>query len=179
LKSSSDKLLWQQIQLGNADAFRSLYDSHIDDLIVFGQKLCKDNGLIQDTLQLLFLKLWENRSTLPAPKHIKAYLMRSLRNNLLRSIKQEQRISGIAIEDHLKEVPGVSPVINDKAEVHKVQRAMEQLPARQREILHLRFYQDIRNQEISEIMGISYQSVCNLLQRAIKQMQLLVPKDVD
>ncbi len=92
-------------------------------------------------------------------------------------MKKERIIRYIDVDHHLRDVLETSDA-DDQAQLQGLQLALQQLPARQREVLHLRYFQEIKNQEISEIMGISYQSVCNLLQRAIKQMRVLIQKDL-
>jgi len=169
-----DSLIWKQISQGDAQAFHSLYHTYFDDLYLFGQKLCANNDLVQDTLQKLFLYIWDTRSTMVAPKHTKAYLFRSFRNNLVREIKREQQISGLAIDQLPVDIPDAVPSEEHTEEHARLQAALSQLPAREREVLHLRFYQGIGNKEVSDIMGISYQSVSNLLQRAIKHLKTLI-----
>ncbi len=174
---SNDTLLWNKIRQGDVVAFKFLYEKYVDDLILYGQKLCADHPLIQDSIQQLFLYLWENRSRFLPPQNTKAYLIRSLRNNLLRSMKKERLFMDTDIERHWKEVDDVNANHEDEKQKHRLLKAIEQLPPREKEILHLRYYQNIRNQEISEIMGIGYQSVSNLLQRAVKRMGALISEE--
>ena len=48
---------------------------------------------------------------------------------------------------------------------------LNQLPDRQREIIHLRYFHNLKNEEIAEILEMNYQSVSNLLYRAIKNLK--------
>jgi len=172
----SDISIWNKIKNGDTQAFRILYERYIDDLLIFGQKLSQNNDLIQDTIQQLFISLWDNRLKITPPSHSKAYLMKSLRNNLIRAIKKEQKIVDIDIDHYLKNIPGISISNIDDDKIRQIQAAVQNLPKRQQEIIHLRFYQEIKNKEIADIMGISYQSVGNLLQRAIKHIKLQIEK---
>lgn len=54
----------------------------------------------------------------------------------------------------------------------KLRRAMEELPARQREIVYLRIYQELDYPEISEIMGINYQVARNLFYQSMKSLRV-------
>jgi RNA polymerase sigma factor (sigma-70 family) len=51
---------------------------------------------------------------------------------------------------------------------HRVAEALNQLPKRQREVIYLRYYQNLERDEIADIMGVNPQSVSNLLQAAFK-----------
>jgi DNA-directed RNA polymerase specialized sigma24 family protein len=45
------------------------------------------------------------------------------------------------------------------------------LPPRQREAIHLKFYQELSNQQIAEVMGVNYQSVINFIQKALQNLE--------
>jgi RNA polymerase sigma factor (sigma-70 family) len=53
----------------------------------------------------------------------------------------------------------------------KVSELLNELPKRQREVLYLRFYQNLERAEIADIMGINEQSVSNHLQAAFKNFK--------
>jgi RNA polymerase sigma-70 factor (ECF subfamily) len=48
--------------------------------------------------------------------------------------------------------------------------AINRLPARQREIIYLRYYQELTLPEIAQTLGISYQTVANHLQAAYRSL---------
>ena len=60
--------------------------------------------------------------------------------------------------------------VESETEQHRLDQLnfmMNMLPARQKEVLYLKFYQNLSNQEIAELLKVQYQSVSNLLQRAL------------
>ena len=56
----------------------------------------------------------------------------------------------------------------------KVLEAINQLPARQKEVIYLKIYKGLSYEEVSEIMQINYQVVRNLLCQALKTFRKLV-----
>src|SRR5207237_5208794 len=48
---------------------------------------------------------------------------------------------------------------------------LNSLPKRQREVLYLRFYEDLSLTEIAQLMDLSYQSVMNYTQRALSNIR--------
>ena len=60
----------------------------------------------------------------------------------------------------------------------KLQQALDHLSERQREIIHMKYYQQLEYEEISDIMDLNYQSARNLVNRALsvlrKEMLLIV-----
>jgi len=65
-------------------------------------------------------------------------------------------------------------MINDSLSEQKRQalkKAIGKLNANQREILYLKFYNNLSYQEISEILNISYQTVRNYMSQALKALK--------
>ena len=55
---------------------------------------------------------------------------------------------------------------------HKnISKLLNKLPKRQKEAIYLKYYSGLKAKEISEIMGINYQSVVNTLHKAIKNLK--------
>ncbi len=167
----ADKKLWHKVKNDDADAFKALYDQYFDDLLDFGLRLTNRQDLVQDAVQNLFTHLWDRRSKIKPPNHTKAYLLRSLRNNLLRDAKMEQKIKNLDSDQHLQDDSPHSASSLDKDQQDRMHALIESLSTREREVIHLKYYQGVKNTEISQIMGITYQSVANLLQRALKQIR--------
>ncbi len=177
MQDQSDTTLWDRIKDNDADAFKMLYEQHIDDLLKFGKSLTANRDLVQDAIQSLFTYLWDKRSSINPPTHLKAYLLRSLRNNLLRDVKKARKITDLCSEQQLQGEAGIPFTNDDEYQHHRMQIAIQRLSIREREVIHLKYYQEIRNREISDIMDISYQSVANLLQRALKQIKANLEAD--
>jgi RNA polymerase sigma-B factor len=56
---------------------------------------------------------------------------------------------------------------------HAVAPALERLPERERTILYLRFYEDLTQSEIAEIVGVSQMHVSRLLTRALEKIRVM------
>ena len=52
-----------------------------------------------------------------------------------------------------------------------ISKLLNKLPKRQKEAIYLKYYSGLKAKEISEIMGINYQSVVNNLHKAIKSLK--------
>ena len=171
---SKDHLLWQQLRLGNQVAFEAIYQRYAATLSFFGFKLTTHEEIINDAIQDIFINLWQKRSQLPLVKNIKAYLLKSLRNRILR-ILESRNLTGNG------EQP--SEAIQDSFENRIILKELEQetlsqlhacirsLPARQQEVINLRYFQNLKTEEIAEILEINYQSVSNLLYKGIKALK--------
>lgn len=142
--------------------FEETYLNYYPKLMVYGKTMTKDEALIEDVIQELFLNLWQKKDMLLIRSSLDAYLYRSLRNNLIRKLK-------IKTHHTLVAEPGtVESTAADQEKEEALEVLLDQLPPSQKEVLFLRYYQGRSYQEIAEILGIKYQVARNFAYRAIK-----------
>ena len=84
-ENSDDKIIWQQFLSGNVTAFEKLMSIHFRTLFHYGCKFSRDHEFVKDSIQDLFMHLWEKRERLNADAAVKPYLMASLRRLMHRS----------------------------------------------------------------------------------------------
>ena len=54
-------IVWESFKLGDKEAFAYLYNLYVEILFRYGTKLCKDEGLVKDSIQEVFLDLYMKR----------------------------------------------------------------------------------------------------------------------
>ena len=173
VKQKTDKELWDLLRKNNKTAFSLLYQRHIKALFNFGLKFTSNRDLIKDVLQELFTDFWNKRTSLAEVEHVKVYLIKSFRYQLLKAISNSNKSKIYRLEDLLKDVPENEILENEIAFERrlKLKEKLLHLPERQREVIHLKYFQNLKNEEIAEIINVNYQSVANLLHRAIKNLK--------
>lgn len=178
-----DLLLWNQFRSGNADAFDRLMQAHYQDLFNYGTRFTKDEELVKDCIQDLFLTLWMNRLTISETSFVKYYLLKSLRNNLTRAISRSRHFNHPG-EGHFENLFNGAPSLETGLirEEHladlakKMRKVLAGLTRRQQEVIYLRFYMDADVEEIAEIMSLNRQSVYNLLHDSLRKLRRVSPK---
>ncbi len=179
-----DKTIWQAFLSGDKTALTEVFMTNYDDLYRYGYKLIRDKNLVEDAIQDLFFRLWKNRSAIRQVDNPKPYLFKSLRNHIRDSISKIRPCVELCdiTEDHLNiEYSYEDFLVNDqitKSIRQKVVDALNKLPAKQREIIYLRYFEDIDFDTIARIMEIKVQSVRNSLHRgmiALRDLMLLQP----
>ncbi len=165
------------LQPGDEKAFQSLFREYYPQLFLYGFKIIPQKELLEDIIQELFTEIW-NRKSLPEVRSLKAYLIKSLQYKIYNKIRQ-QKLNGAIIEatpDLPFEITRETLIIQNEEDHEKmlrVEKMLAQLSSRQREIIYLRFYQDLNYEEISQVMKINYQASRNLLSQAIKILRQL------
>jgi RNA polymerase sigma factor (sigma-70 family) len=143
--------------------------------------LLLNHDLVQDSLQELFLKLYQRRATLTQPDDLKPYLMISFRNTLYTQQKKTHLNENEAMEETVGFLTDtVEDIYIDTEELQikqsQIVRLLDELSIRQREIVYYRYIQELSFDEICERMDLNYQSAQNLLQRSLKKMKLCYKK---
>ncbi|MGM9510553.1 RNA polymerase sigma factor [Larkinella sp. GY13] len=176
---SRDSQLWKDLVLGNEQALGSLMRIHYRSLLNYGQKFNRDEEFLKDCIQELFIEIWNRRQTLSSPDNVKAYLFSSLRRKIYREVHKlplfyhpesaDAEDSGLHVE--------FSPewwLIEEESlaeRTRKMGHLLNLLPKRQREVIYLKYYQELSRDEISQVMTISPQTVSNLIQLAFMNLR--------
>lgn len=175
-----DLLLWNKFRNGNADAFGELMRTHYQDLFNYGTRFTKDDRLVKDCIQDLFLALWMHRLSISDTSFIKYYLLKALRHNLTRAIYRSRRRAEPSFEYLFNSTPPTDNSLIPHEHLadltRKMRKVLAGLSRRQQEILYLCFYMDADTGETAEIMSLSPHYVDNLLQDALRRLRKISSK---
>ncbi len=167
--------LWTALKKGDRAAYGSLVNLFYKTLHSYGTKFSQDTAVVEDCIQDLFLELWQRREYLSDTEHVKFYLLKSLRRKIFHELNAQQRWQRDLVHDDralnfIGEFSAEATLIEtETTELHakKLQRVLAKLTKREREVIYLRFYQELDYQQIAALMSINYQSVRNLVHTAI------------
>jgi RNA polymerase sigma-70 factor (ECF subfamily) len=172
LTKEQEQTLWKDMISGNKKSFEDLYNQYFQALINYGFRITKNENLIEDAVQELFISIWNNRTNLSEVNEVKFYLFRSLKNRILRQLEKDIFDKSedvdvyldflISISEEQKKID--SEQINTNLDT--LQRAIAHLPLRQQEVINLKYYHDFTLDEIAKLMDVNKQSVSNLLFRS-------------
>ncbi|WP_461108466.1 RNA polymerase sigma factor [Spirosoma koreense] len=178
---ASDAQIWNDFLNGSRMAYSFMYEKYARLLYNYGYKIAQDRQLTEDCLQDLFLAILETRERLGQTDSIKFYLMRSLRRELVRKLHSQQRFQhesevDFKIEFHYEPTWLDSQISQEQSEA--VLRELNHLPARQKEALFLKFFDNLSYEEIAGIMGIETTSAYKVMYKAIAALQKRMPADL-
>ena len=169
-----DTLLWQRFKDGDRTAFETMIRIYYRPLFEYGRKIMHDPDRLKDCIHDLFTSLWERRTSISQTDNIKPYLLTSLRNRIFKEKHRSDLL--VTIEDWhqdsvmIEEAVDMKIISSDSTleNEHRINQIMHTLTRRQQEIIHLKFYENLSNDEIAVIMAISRPAVSNLLHQALK-----------
>ncbi|UOE46464.1 sigma-70 family RNA polymerase sigma factor [Mucilaginibacter sp. SMC90] len=175
LITADDSILWDLFRAGDEVAYTRLMKKYSRPLFNYGFRICQDKDFLKDCIQDVFLELWNRRLKISATPAVKYYLFKAVRLRIFREQSKWNR--GESLDENYEFVVEFnieSKMITDLETLElstRIKQVLNTLPTRQREIMYLRFYENLDFDNISQIMEISKQSVHNLLQKAYKSFR--------
>lgn len=161
-ESEVRKLLRRMKELDSQTAFRAFYDMTYDRLYRIAYYYVKREEWSQEIVLDVFLKLWEQRSSLPEVKSIEDYCFILVKNASLNYLEKENRRTTVSTET-LPE-PEESMISEELFAIYV--KALDRLPERCREVF-IRIREEKQSYaQVAEELGISTKTVDAQLQKA-------------
>ncbi|MET6999990.1 RNA polymerase sigma factor [Chitinophaga defluvii] len=173
---NSDEDLWEHLLQSDQDALYQLYTRFYQPLLSFGLKYNTDADFVKDAINQLFLYLWEKRDGLQAARNVRNYLYTSLRRQLARQALQHSYVSTDLLDDAGQPfVPSREDSWIAEQEVAErsqlMATAINKLPARQRQLLFMKYYEMLSYEEMADKTGLTVRSIYNKVHEAIVRLR--------
>lgn len=163
---------WKALRNGDVKAYEHIYRSQIQTLYRFGLSFVANEDVVSDAIHDVFLDIWHKREKISPTNNVKFYLLKSLKNRILRETSNKIRKESlhedwykISSEDSMQDLAFEPPTEQALTDY------LSELPNRQKEIIRLRFYEDLTHNQIAELLNMNTQSAKNLLYRAIESLR--------
>lgn len=141
-----------------------------------------DSQRAEDAVQDTMLRLWDHREQLPEIASIKAYAVRAARNRCLELIRSaapeadvEDPATRVAVE--AASLPDHEAAEDAAEKLELATKLIDQLPESQQNILRMRAFADLDNEEIAQSLGINNATVRQQLSRARKTLRDLMNRN--
>lgn len=180
----TDESLWLGMLKGDREMFLTLYRRYYHSLLFIGLKKIKDPNLVKDAIQQQFLYLWEKRESLGTARNVRSYLINSFLRKLTTDWIKTEQISRLELAwSSFDQEPQLSPeekliASQDQQQIYQyLQQQLNTLPARQRELIIMRFYDGLSYDEIAEKTGLTHRTIYNKTHEALKRLKLELEKE--
>ncbi|NII27907.1 sigma-70 family RNA polymerase sigma factor [Pseudoflavitalea sp. X16] len=175
--AQADQDWLQRLQCSDEQALAALMKKYYTDLYSYASRFTKDEGLIKDCIQEVFISLWQRRDTAAPILSLRYYLLRAAKNKVLKSLHRKvyktDTLDGQESYDFYQEFSVERFIIEKQVSEEKaaaLRNILQQLSKRQHEVIYLKFYQRLDHGQIADLMNISRQSVYNLLHEALQKL---------
>ena len=180
LKSSEEVNRTDQPEMG-APTLRTLFDSEESSLLRFAFSLTGRRAVAEEIVQEVFLQLHTKWSEVDEPR---AWLFRSVRNRAFHHLRKSRRETlesddeSAKIADSLSETP--DELVARMETVAELRLLVSQLPEKDRRLVQLKYFEDLKYRDISQRTGLTISNVGYRLHQVLKKLAVsLLPKGVE
>jgi RNA polymerase sigma-70 factor, ECF subfamily len=173
-----------RLRRGDPDALSEVIAQYHHRLYRFLARLVQDDGLAEDLFQQTWIRVIEKVRQYDARRSFDAWLFAVARNLAIDVLRRRRDgsldapdASGHPLADHLT-AAGPDPLEQalDSERGAVLAAALAELPAIHREVLTLRFEEDMKLDEIAEVAGIPLSTVKSRLHRALAGLRTVLER---
>jgi RNA polymerase sigma-70 factor (ECF subfamily) len=151
--------------------FDALYRDSRDDVFAYAATLLRDAAAAEDVTAQAFERAYRKRSRFDARRGSpRAWLFGIARNAALDELRRRRRAAEAEIPGPLA-AAGPDEAAELAAQRDAVRAALSTLPARDRELIALKFHADLSHAEIAAVLGVSATNAGTLLHRAMTKLR--------
>ncbi|MGF7138359.1 RNA polymerase sigma-70 factor [Roseimarinus sediminis] len=168
---NNENQLFHDIKKGKRKSFELLFKSYYAPLCVFARRYIDDPDECEELVQSFFLKLWENRKTINITGSLPSYLFSSVRNRCLNFLQHQKvkrnyrdELLHVQNEDEFNDFPEIDLM-------QKIEKAIESLPPKRREIFILSRQHGLKYREIANQLNLSVKTVEVQMGHALKHLR--------
>jgi RNA polymerase sigma-70 factor len=166
--------------------FRTYFRDLYPQLARYAARLLGDSD-VDDVLQGSFLELWNKRTDILEPAHVKSFVYRSVYTHALNVIKHRQvvrKYSDAVIEMENRRLDSLDPnnsevlqkLRNDELQ-QRIDLAINELPPKSRQVFVMSYLHGLKNKEIAEVMNVSVRTVDAHIYNALRQLRSKLDKN--
>lgn len=168
---TTEEIIWQQIRQKDVVVFEDYYKKNYKEFFLAAYKYVKDSVIAEEVVNDVFVKIWQDAEKILIESSLKGYIYRAVINTSInamnkhkKEIQQKKELSQLAQETYeLKEME-----LNElKVKLYK---AIDDLPEQCKKVFMMSRFENMKQQEIADKLGISIKTVKNHITYALKKL---------
>lgn len=184
----SDKSLLERLKNGGTEAFDALFEKYRRGLFAYARGMVGDAGLAEDIVQECFLELVRNVGRIDPERGAGGWLYRVARNRALDVLRARRSgmeaatgssVDGKAASEPADPAPTPVEAALERERAENVKTALNMLPPKERDLLFLRFFGDLKFSEIAQLRRRPLGTVLWQATRSLEKIRLLLSKQDD
>ena len=172
-----DSLCLRELSEGSYEAFDTLYMRYSPIVEQFALSLLKRKEEADDITQNIFLKIWENRSSMSGVHSFRAYLFKMVRNAVYDTFSRRKPTSGLQDSMELGDIlrsEDMEGKISAKDLNMLMDMAVENMPEQRRRVFRMSRRDGLSHKEISMQLGISTKTVEYHMSKALAELRKII-----
>ena len=159
---------------GDHKAYEQLYKRYFRLLYTYAFKKLRDEELAKDIIQEFFTELWYKRTSITVNANIAGYFYSAINNRILNYFSHETvRAKYIEAIDNFvsSQTDTTDHLVREKLMVELIEREIQALPAKMRQVFEMSRKEHLSNKEIAERLDISERTVETQVSNALYRLR--------
>ncbi len=156
------------------EAFGEVIKKYSDPLYKQIRRMVQSHDDTNDLLQNTFLKAWQSIENFRGDARLSTWLHKIAINESITFLEKERKRLGLSIDDeesHLINLIEADTEIDGDTLARKLREAIASLPEKQRLVFNMRYYDEMKYEQMSEILGTSVGALKASYHLAVKKIE--------
>jgi len=156
------------------EAFGLLIQKYQEKIYWLCRRMVINHDDADDLVQEVFIKVWKNLDGFRADAQLYSWIYRIASNECLQFLKKQKQRNQTSLDDanhHLADQYGSLDVLNGDQIQAKLYSAIATLPEKQKLIFQMKYFDELKYEEISTILGTSVGGLKASFHLAVKKIE--------
>jgi RNA polymerase sigma-70 factor (ECF subfamily) len=160
----------------DAERFKKVFLPYHGKLYRIAYKMLGNQTDAEDIVQDAYIKLWQKRNELESLINSESYAVTLLKNSCLDFLRKVKPELSAIYEMNIPAVDSLIAQVENKDQLEHVQKIMEQLPVQQKQIITMKIWDNLSDEEIGKATGLTRGNIKVIISRARKTIKELYNK---
>ncbi len=177
---AGEKLLLQQIAMGDETAFKSIFDTYRGRTFTFVVNFIHSKADAEEIVQDTFMSLWQNRLSLTGVDHPRNYIYTIVRNKTLRylsNVARDEKMLKVVWANMQIEVNSTEERMHLRESSALIKRALAMLPEQKQKIFSMCREEGMSHEQVALEMGLSKSRVKNIMVEILKYVKIFLAQN--
>ncbi|MDN5212113.1 sigma-70 family RNA polymerase sigma factor [Fulvivirgaceae bacterium BMA12] len=161
-------------------AFNLLVRKYQEKIYWLIRKMVIDHDDADDLVQEVFIKVWKNLDKFKEASQLYTWIYRIATNECLTFLNKKRKrffLSIVDVEKELVDKINNSPMLDGEEIQKQLQKALLKLPDKQRLVFNMKYYEEMKYEQIAAITGTSIGSLKASYHHAVKKIEEILADD--
>lgn len=175
----TDKELLELYRKGdNANyAFNLIVRKYQSRIYYVIRRLVVDHDDTNDILQNVFIKVWNNLNNFREDSNLYTWIYRIASNESLTFITSKRKKVMTSLENEMIHPAGTGNELEGDEIIKKLQKAIHTLPEKQRIVFNMKYYDEMKYEDMAEVLNTSVGALKASYHHAVKKIEEILKQD--
>jgi RNA polymerase sigma-70 factor (ECF subfamily) len=165
-----NEFVLERLKEGDRKLFSMLFNYYYSGLVVYAGHFLRDPEIAEDVVQSVFIGLWENKRSIKSSS-VRHYLVHSVKNKCIDLIRKEETRKKYINRQQNQDADYQGEFYAETELREIIQRSIDKLPPKCREIFVLSRFENMKSKEIAEKLQLSPRTVETQILKASKLLR--------